>query len=292
MSQGLWDAIAYLGSQLPTMIDKGAGGIFLPISNGLVGISLFVGDNATEVYAKSVWEPVLDKMKGFPGMNQWVTNTTVFPTYQDFFQFAWPGLGKTTGGSGTGDSPRYGKLFTSFIESKIISRDNLGHLARFIVSDDRDILAPNDEGYTANGDWIAPTPGGLYPMDNRLLGKKHLESLPTAPQDVKQRFGRFFILEVVGGHKTHNPDDDVSVLPAWRKAYVSCYTNYIPPYLTADILRKYAPDSGAYINEVSKLNVSICSRLFFDSILGIFRLKGLEKRFLGRQLCEFIDDKD
>jgi hypothetical protein len=284
-SQGLWDAIAYLGSQFPSMVDKGAGGIFLPTYNGFVGISLFIGVNATEAYAKSVWDPVLDKMQTFPGMDRYVTNTTVFPTYQDFFGYAWPGLGKTTGGSGTGDSPRYGKLFTSLVEDGTIDKDKLGHLARYIVSEKNVVEQQNAAGYAWDGDYSPPTPGGLLPMDNRLLGRKHLESLPTSSTEMRQQFGSRFILEVVAGPKTHNPADDVSVLPAWRKAYVSAYTPYAPPYLSADSLRKLAPDSGAYINEVkqyTKLRPLFCSMVMLTLIKGILRRKGLEGELLGR----------
>jgi hypothetical protein len=250
-SRGLVDAVAYFGSQLPTMADKGVGGIFLPMYNGLVGISVATGVNATEAYIKSVWDPVLDKMKSFPGMDKWVSNTTVFPTYQDFFSFAWPGAGVTTGGSGTGDSPRYGKLFSSFVEDGTIDKATLGYLARYIVNEKSDANQQSASPYTWDGDFKPPSAGGLLPMDNRLLGKKHLEALPTAPIDIKRQFASRFIMEIVAGPKTHNPDDDVSVLPAWRKSYVSFYTVYAPPYTSADALRKFAPDAGAYVNEVT-----------------------------------------
>jgi hypothetical protein len=253
-AKGLWDAIAYLGSQFPDMVDRGSGGIFIPTTNGFVGAAIFTGENATEAYAKSVWDPVLNKMKTFPGMGNWTTNSTAFPTYQDFFGTIWPGIGIITGdaGTGPGDSVRYGKMFRSFVDSKVITEANLGHLAPYVISKEGDGVDKSISPYKPNGDWMEPTPGGKLPMDTRLLSRKHLEGLPSAPAEVKRMFATRYIIEIVSGPKTHSLGEDTSVLPAWRKGYVQCYTPYMPPIFSVDVLREYAPDSGAYINEVNR----------------------------------------
>jgi FAD/FMN-containing dehydrogenase len=90
---GLYEAMAYLGSQLPDMIDQGAGGIFVTTPTGLLGAALFFGENATEAHARKVWKPVLQKMSAFPGIQEAYTNTTTFPIYQDFFGWLWSTVG-------------------------------------------------------------------------------------------------------------------------------------------------------------------------------------------------------
>ncbi|KAF2663882.1 FAD-binding domain-containing protein [Microthyrium microscopicum] len=259
---GLYDAIAYLGSQFPSMVDKGTGGIFLTTPYGFMGGSIFVGENATEAYAKSIWEPVLNKMKTFPGMDRWVASISVYPMYQDFFTTMWPGVGKTTGGSGTGESltnattgvsARYGNLFKLFVDKGMVRERDLREHLSFIPTErqsKRSPQAPSDwTPYTTTGDYSPPNAHGKFPMDNILLDRKHLEGLPSAPFQVKRAFASRHIIEIVSGPATHAKGNDTSVVPAWRKAYISCYSPYYPPYASADTLRGYAPDAGAYVNE-------------------------------------------
>ena len=277
---GLYDAVAYLGSQLPDMVDRGAGGIFVTTPNSFVGGALFFGENATAAYAQEIWGPVLEKMSTFPGMQEAQTTTTAFVTYQEFFNYLWPKTGKNgnaAGTEGTGPrlerrhgftkraSDRYGGLFGKLVEAGFASDEELGQVWSYLEKlqprgqtaatkrDPQSIPSVNawDE-YTLNGDYNLPTSHGLLPMDNRLLARSHLEALPSSSMDIRRWWASRYIMEIVAGPKTHEPKHDaVSVVPAWRKAYISCYTPYFPPISWAEPLRKLAPDSGAYINEVS-----------------------------------------
>lgn len=261
---GFYDAMAYIGSQFPDMVDKGAGGIFVSHPHGFLGGSLMIQENATEAYAHQIWDPVLTKMASFPGMGKWTSNTTVFPTYQDFFGFIWRTVGKTPGAAGAGMgssmlSQRYGSLFDDIVEANGVPEEHLRKMFTYLPENNSSALekrAPPKKPaaykpYTTKGDFNDPTPHGKFPMDNRLMARKHLEGLPKASFEVKQWWGSRYIMEVVAGPATHSQGEDTSVVPAWRKAYMSCYTPYRPPYASADMLRKYAPDSGAYVNEVS-----------------------------------------
>ena len=107
-------------------------------------------------------------------------------------------------------------------------------------------LAPR---YTITGDYDRPTPVDKTPIDSRLLFRSHLESMPSQSMDIKKNYAGFVHI-LVSGNKVHNPDDDVSVLPAWRQTYVHCLNFYNPPYVSADVLRTLAPETGSYGNEV------------------------------------------
>ena len=257
-SDGLFEAIAYMGSQLPTLMENGASGQFLPTTFGYLGASVMVNENATEAYAKSLWDPVLDKMSTYDGMDQWQAKTFEFNSFQDFYEAVWPMVGITTGGSGTGDGAG---LWNLLIDVTNATTNDLGPVAalggratklaeRYGRSPNEHWAGPLPKRYTSDGDYDVPTPSGLFPMDGRLLARRHLESLPSQPMRVKRPYGSYMIIEAVAGNKVQRPDDDTAVLPAWRDAYVQVDTSYFPPIVTADVLREIAPEMGVYSNEV------------------------------------------
>jgi hypothetical protein len=184
-----YDAMAYIGSSFPDMVDKGSGGVYVTPPYGVLGGSLFFDENATEAHARSVWIPVPAKMASFPGMQKAFTNTTVFPFYQDFFCRIWTNVGKhgdATGKGATGnaivadvsektadahDSQRYGSLFRSLVDAGLVSEQDLGKVWSFL---DTDKASSNVTGkrpaasipkrqkakwsdYEWNGDYSAPT---------------------------------------------------------------------------------------------------------------------------------------
>jgi hypothetical protein len=250
-AKGLYDTVAYLKIQIPSMVDRGTGGIFLTTRYGFMGGSLFIGENATEAYAKSIWDPVLNKMKTFPGMDRWMSNTTSFPMYQDFLSFIWPTITKTVNDAGTQLSARYGMLMEWFVDSNMIPDSDLAqHFAFLETTGNANVQQdpPAFPVYNAfNGDYNKPEPHGIVPMDSLLLFNEHLETLPSASADIKHTFGSRFIIEIVAEPKSHNPNRDAAVLPAWRKTYMSCYT---PSLGATELLRQHVRNSGAYINEV------------------------------------------
>jgi len=199
--------------------------------------------------------------------------------YQDFFTHIWPQVGKWTGGSGTGQpggsdgknqpaapqyglSARYGALFKGLLGNNMISKAEIRNHFAFLTPPQsrgrilaeegalgKDHLEKRDSP-TMRAYWNMPWAHGLTPMDNRLLFREHLEKLPSQPFEVKRKFGSRFIMEIVGGKGVHESKENTSVVPAWRKTYVSCYTVYAPSTSDAEVLRQLAPDSGSYMNEV------------------------------------------
>jgi hypothetical protein len=227
-NDGLSDAMAYMASQIPDMSSKGMSGYFYPFSSAYRGVSITVGENATEAYQRSLWDPVLDRMKSFKGMKQWQSKAFIFPNYQDFFtstymnpnasaQTILGASGRVLGGTG----------------------DLLGKIGALVGGWSSEV----QEGFGK------PFAIGKTPFDSHMLAKEHLEALPSKPMAVKRKLS-FFGIMAVSGNKAHQPDEDVSVNPSWRRAYVHMITFYFKPFTSADILREIAPDMGAYGNEV------------------------------------------
>ncbi|KAF1983079.1 FAD-binding domain-containing protein [Aulographum hederae CBS 113979] len=273
-SEGLEDAVAYMTAEFPELVRQGAGGFFLPTGKGYFGACFSLMENATESHIRGTWEPILDKMATFPGMNKAQIGVRTFPNYAEFFTAVWPAIGQWTGGAGVGDGQlemgkvnpmdRYGNLFDFGLKKDESTRpiyeylsglnqNTLHKRAEYANAPVPRQLSPQAgqpfTPYTQNGDYNMPMAGGKFPMDSRLLGEKHLTGMPNQPRDIKHTFATHFIVELISGGKAWQPDDDVSVLPAWRNTIAQAYTPYAPPQLSADILRKIAPETGAYANE-------------------------------------------
>jgi hypothetical protein len=100
---------------------------------------------------------------------------------------------------------------------------------------------------------IEAIPQGIVPLDSRLLGASHLAD-PGLKAALKGSAGYGGGLQghLVAGGKASRPDDDTSVLPAWRKAYTHLIGVRAPGISGLDAARKLAPDTGAYANEVRR----------------------------------------
>jgi hypothetical protein len=218
-SVGLYDAVAHLMSQLPQLIEKGAGGYFYPFPNAYRGVSFMIGENATEKYARQLWDPVLEKMKTFDGMSEAVSKSYLFPSYQDFFAKTFADGSRNV--------------------TKMVQESGLAGLLPLVGIPDAGALTSKTDGLSA----------GRVAFDSRLLGRSHMESLPSQPARIKRALGYVTVYAVAGG-KVHRPDDDTAVHPAWRKAYAHCLTLHMAPFgSSVKALREIAPDTGAYGNE-------------------------------------------
>jgi hypothetical protein len=98
---------------------------------------------------------------------------------------------------------------------------------------------------------------GKVPVDSRLLTPKHLQSSDFT-KAAKGSFGNVALL-MLSGNKAHNPDDETSATPAWRKAIVHAIGMKIPFVMNMDGFRELAPESGSYCNEVRMSTGSLTS---------------------------------
>jgi hypothetical protein len=107
-------------------------------------------------------------------------------------------------------------------------------------------------------DMEAAEPNGHSQLDSRLLGARHMSNPQLAtllkqampPTKYGQLRGNF-----VGGGAVASSKEDVSMNPAWRTALTHVIATGYPGNWSVDSLRTLAPDSGAYGNEVSLIDL-------------------------------------
>jgi hypothetical protein len=111
-----------------------------------------------------------------------------------------------------------------------------------------------------------PVANAMVNLDSRLLGAEHFKSkdlkelLKAAFPDALGAQQRLLQGHLVSGNATwKKPEYENSVLPAWRKTYVHLIGYNYPGKANANSLRKLAPDTGAYANEV-RLSSQQCTR--------------------------------
>jgi hypothetical protein len=229
--QGYWDAAAYLHRQFPAINRQGVQGYYYIYPSAMKGIFITAAEQAGHEAAHAIWNPILEAMARYPGMQPAVNEYTDYPNYNEFFAAVIEGEGMC-GGHGHGEE------------------EDPGH-------DHKRSLAKRHGG-------AGTPPMGRVPMDSRLLAQSHLES-PNLAATLKASIPNLpdgqLRGHLIGGGAVFTTSTATSVLPAWRKAYVHLIATGRGQY-TADALRTLAPDSGAYVNEVSdsQLLLSGCDR--------------------------------
>ena len=104
-----------------------------------------------------------------------------------------------------------------------------------------------------------PVASAIANLDSRLLGAADLAH-PDLKAALKGAFPRGLeprqtLLQghLVGGGRVARPDDDTSVLPAWRAALTHVIGYKVPGKTSVDALRRLSPGGGAYANEAFAL---------------------------------------
>jgi hypothetical protein len=182
--------------------------------------------------AKKVWTPILDKMSAYPTMSKASISIVEYPNYKGYFDARFGAIDKMKM-----DMPPPPKA----------PWEEAGRRRRGVI-------APRHGPGMESG---APIPNAIVNLDSRLLGAAQFAH-PNLTAILKESApfamgGSQAVIQghLVSGNKAHHPDDDTSVLPAWRTAYVHTIGYKVPGKASVDALRAISPDSGAYANEVS-----------------------------------------
>ncbi|KAE9984832.1 hypothetical protein EG328_008234 [Venturia inaequalis] len=222
-SDGLWGA--YLVEK------KGVSGYYYIYPNSIKGVMLHQAEDSGKANAEKVWTPILEKMASFPTMTKAVNNIVEYPTYKAYFD------------------ARFGAIDKGMVmKAEPAPWESAGRKRSSIEA---------RHGPGMEGD--APVPNAIVNLDSRLLGAEHFAHPNlTAVLKASAPFaigGKSAVIQghLVSGNKAHMPDDDTSVLPAWRKAYVHTIGYKQPGKASVDTLRAIAPDMGAYANEAYPL---------------------------------------
>jgi hypothetical protein len=186
---------------------------------------LHKGAYSGKAKAEAVWAPILKKLTSYPDVAQANFTIVEYPWFKQYFEAR---FGVIDGGPSKVPVAPWEQTSTS----KVTKRHGPGEMAR------------------------EPVAAPMANLDSRLLGVQHFASknLTAAlkgafPGGTDPRVG---LLQghLASGGKVHKPDDDTSVLPAWRNTLTHIIGYNVPGKSTIDSLRQLAPDSGAYANEV------------------------------------------
>jgi hypothetical protein len=132
-------------------------------------------------------------------------------------------------------------------------------------------LGPSDHS-SAPPELEGAYPRGIARLDSRLLGASHLLSpkLEEALRGSMPKFENGMLRgHLVGGGQVAVSGNDTSVIPAWRSSLVHLIaTGSGAPNVTA--LKKLAPETGCYANEVSPCSVStdFRAKTFVSALFG------------------------
>ncbi|KAK3077145.1 hypothetical protein LTS18_011099 [Coniosporium uncinatum] len=214
----LFDAYSYLHTQFPSLVSKGVTGYYYLWNGGIDVKMMTTGKDSGEANVRRIWQPIWDKLNASEALNVKMSLLITYPNFKAFFD------------------GRFGPI-ESMPDMDFKQRLNKRH------------------GPGGDGNEAVPKPEGIVPLDSRLLGAEHFAS-PNLTQALEQANPAALGVpmgglqgHLVAGGKVMDPDDDTSVLPAWRKAYVHVIGIKTLGMRGVDSLRRLAPGSGAYANE-------------------------------------------
>jgi FAD/FMN-containing dehydrogenase len=225
-SEGIWDAYGELHKHFEDFAaNHGLSGYYYHYGSRMTGAFLHKGEHAGKAKAEAVWLPVLKKLSSFPDVVQ--TNLTI-TEYSWFKQYFDARFGSIDGGNEKAPTAPWDQAGSHRMSKR------------------------HGPGEVMN----EPVPAPMANLDSRLLGARHLQS-KNLTAALKAAFAfklpakqQLLQGHLVAGGKVHKPDDDNSVLPAWRTALTHVIGYQTPGLASVDSLRLLAPDSGAYANEV------------------------------------------
>jgi hypothetical protein len=119
-----------------------------------------------------------------------------------------------------------------------------------------------------------PIPQPISPLDSRLLGAAHFNhpSLKEALKATSPSSGGILQGHLVSSAKSSPSDNETSVLPAWRNAYVHLI-GFKAGNISMDSIRKISPDSGAYVNEAYPLSLDFKTEFWGSNYPRLSSLK-------------------
>jgi hypothetical protein len=224
--KSIFKAAAYFCSMAPQLYENGVQGYFFVYPNAVQGTLLATSARTGLMKMVSTVEPILDKMKSMPGIDPKSHKVLALPT--------------TIGGITT--------LLETFPEllGQPATSNPLKRIKRHGPAEAMKLSR------------------GIVTMDSRLLAKADIENPKLAealekatPMDLKD--GQLRIHFLAGGKVNQlSSKNNTSVHPVWRTTLLHIIaTGYGGP-ANVQSLRDLAPETGAYMNEVS---ITICSGL-------------------------------
>jgi FAD/FMN-containing dehydrogenase len=229
-SDGVWDAYTELHRHLADFSSKRISGYYYHYGNRLTGAFLHKADGAGKAKAQAIWEPLLAKMVSFGGLKQSNFSVVEHTHFKSYFDSRFGKLGQMK------ETPwDQAAKNTQAAAPKLARRHGPGEHDR------------------------EPVASAIANLDSRLLGAADLAH-PDLKAALKGAFPRGLEPRQTlrqghlgGGGRVARPDDDTSVLPAWRAALTHVIGYKVPGKTSVDALRRLSPGGGAYANEAFAL---------------------------------------
>jgi FAD/FMN-containing dehydrogenase len=247
-SKSMYPALAWLHTQFPAAAENGMTIYYFasPTAMSVVGIN--AGVNGTRTWLRENWKPVVQKLPTFSGMNNdsFVYLSLKYDNYKAFFDY-----------------------IINNEKTPVTKNGSMGHAPSPMRT-----LWPRH----GPGESMLTQSRGASNIDSWLLDKGAMSS-PNFAKALESSMPKVWLGElrgqVVGGGKVFQSNNDISLLPAWRKAYVHLImVGSGQPNATA--LRKLAPNMGEYVNEASRLTPD-WRNAFWGSNYG--RLSKIKKKY-------------
>ena len=217
---------AYVLSQLPIISKRdGVQGYWYTYPNETWFLTFHTDRNAGIESAKKTWNPILEKIAIFPGVQKPITQYTNFPNFKSMFDAL---LGPL-------EAPISAEKRSLPVMHPMMKDPDIARFRRHTNE--------LEEVY----------PRGIIGLDSRLLGEKHLSSpqLEAALRDSMPQ-GEYGMLRghlMAGNQVLKTGVNETSVNPSWRSAWIHLIGTGEAPNITA--VKNLAPDMGCYANEVN-----------------------------------------
>jgi hypothetical protein len=228
-TKSIYGPAAYFASHIPRLnLEGGIQGYFYVWSHGLLGNFMIPNKFANASKINAMLDPILDKMSKMPGISQ-----------KSLIKLPPVDTGSTGGLAALlGGAPKTGSPVPILNPSLSVS-----------IPDGENRLTRRH-----GPDGAMMTYGmGLFDLDSRLLGEEELKNPKLADALEKAQYPMLdghLRLHITAGGKVLQPNNNTSVLPAWRKAFVHL-TTAGQEVGNIGSMRDLAPNTGAYVNEVS-----------------------------------------
>jgi hypothetical protein len=222
------------------MVNTGISGYYYIYPSAIKGVFLHPANISGTVNAQKFWSPYLAKMATFPTMQKAEVKYFEWPDFKSYFD---KHFGKIDGAAETCAGGMTGM-------SGMKKRHGPG-------SEDKD-----------------PVPQPISPLDSRLLGAEHFNhpGFKEAVKATSPASGGILQGHLVSSGKSSSSDNETSVLPAWRKAFVHLI-GFKAGNISIDSIRKISADSGAYVNEAHPSEASFASQFWGSNYPRLSELK-------------------
>jgi hypothetical protein len=224
-TKSMWPALAWLHTQLPEMTENGMTVYYFASPSAMSVVGINAGVNGTRTWMRENWKPIVQKLPTFSGINNdsFVYFSLKYENYKAFFDY-----------------------IINNERPQVPKNGSVGH-----ATGPKRALWPRH----GPGEAMLTKSRGVSSIDSWLLGRDHLTS-PNLAKALESSMPKSELGElrgqVVGGGKVFQSNNDTSLLPAWRKAYVHLIL-VASDQTDATPLRKLAPNMGEYANEGSRL---------------------------------------